>query len=192
MATRSNNCQRCGRPLPMPTQAPASRLDAIRVVILAVAVFTLSLVVVVRYREELDKVNWSLVVILGMFLFGGYMLYQWQKDPNDYEVLDLLKNAETGKADLWKHLALFFAGISAWAIVQTIVAKLPATDMLLGVLAIFVGKVAVDGFSKAMERRPPAVDSGTTVINQPQGAPDDAALAAAAKTAALQAAKPKG
>ena len=138
--------------------SPAKRrgvnLDGLRVATLAVAVFVLSVVVVVRFGDQLEKVNWALVALVAMLIGAGYLSYRWNASQNGYDVVDLFVNHETGRADLWKHFAIAGFGVSVWAIVQSVLAKQPVTELLLGLFGILVGKVALDGVSKAIERRP--------------------------------------
>jgi len=156
---------------PAQRRVACANLDAIRVATLAVAVFVLSLVVVVQYADQLDRVNWPLVCLLAMLILGGYSVYRWNATSNRYNVLDLLVDHDSGRANIWKHFALAGFALSVWVIVQAVLAKQPVGEMLLGVLGIFVGKVALDGFSRAMERRPAAPESPNIgVLNQSQAA----------------------
>jgi hypothetical protein len=106
-----------------------------------------------------------------LLCFGAYMLYRWNSgDGNNYNVMDVVTTE--GKADLYKHLIVFFGGLSAWVIIKTTLAKQPVETMLLGVLGIFVGKVAIDGIAKAWQGKgSPAtqVDVHTNVNTEPKG-----------------------
>lgn len=158
----------------------ASKATAVRLVLEAVGVLLLAILIVVKFEDRISAVNWrlvSLVCIAAAALFG---LYRWQmRDDNDYDVIDMLM--KDGKADLSALLIVVFAVLSVWVVVQQALAKALSTELLLGILGIFVGGKAVDGFSDAMRKRPPPpppVDQSVNLLAgatvQPSGSPPPA------------------
>jgi TctA family transporter len=139
-----------------------AKATAVRLIVEAVAVLVVVVVVVAKYEAEISAINWrlvSLVCVVAVALFG---VYRWQiREDNTYDVLQML--TKDGRADLSAHLIVVFAGLSVWVVVQQALAKQPVTDLLLGILGIFVGGKALGGFSDAMQNRPPAIDQSRDV-----------------------------
>ena len=135
--------------------------------------FVLIVLAVDRYETKLEKINWPLVSLICVFVFGGVTLYRWNSDLARYNLIDMVMNAKTGKADPYRHLLFLFAGIAAWAIVQVVLAKSwdTLTPLLTLVLGFFVAKPTVDGIADAWASRPAstAPDGGNSqqIINAP-------------------------
>lgn len=140
-----------------------SKFAAIKLTVEAVGVLVLAIIGVIMFESEIMAVNWrlvSLICIVAAALFG---VYRWQMhSDNEYDVMDMLTNKD-GRADLPAHLIVVFAGLSIWVVVQQALAKQPVTELLLGILAIFVGGKALGGFSDAMQKRAPPVDQSQNV-----------------------------
>lgn len=133
-----------------------------RLLVLAGAVLLLAIVVVIRYEDALNKINWALVAILSGFACVTWALYSWQSRPtNTYDVSDLFMT--NAKADLWKHMVLLFGAISAWVLVQQALANTLTTEMLSIILGIFVGKEAVGTIAVAIATRPPALAAPSVI-----------------------------
>src|SRR6185312_8282153 len=149
------------------------RWAAIGSALLILSTFVLIVYVVDRFEVQLTKINWPLVSLICVFVFGGVTLYRWNADLQRYNLIDMVMNAKTGKADPYRHLLFLFAGIAAWAIVQVVLAKSwgTLTSLLPTVLGIFVAKPAVDGIADAWASRPASTagDGGNLqqVINAP-------------------------
>ncbi len=111
-----------------------------------------------------------------MVAAAAFGIYRWQtREDNDYDVLQMLTGRD-GRADLSAHLIVVFAGLSVWVVVQQALSKQPVTELLLGILGIFVGGKALGGFSDAMKNRPPQAPAsdinvmpGATVIPKDTG-----------------------
>lgn len=133
--------------------------------LIAIAVMCAAALISVRYATLIEKVDWSLVTIVSLLCYGGYMLYRWNSGEANYNVIDIITT--DGKADLYKHLIVFFAGVAAWAIIKAVLAKMPVETLLLGVLGIFVGNVAVGGIAKAWQAKgaSPAPPANINVAN---------------------------
>lgn len=140
----------------------ASKATAIRLTVEAVGVVLLAVLIVAKFEDRIAAVNWrlvSLVCVAAAALFG---IYRWQmREDNKYDVMEMLM--KDGRADLSAHLIVVFAGLSIWVVVQQALAKQPVTELLLGILAIFVGGKVVSGFSEAMQKRPPPVDQSRDI-----------------------------
>ncbi len=156
----------------------------LRIGILGVAVFILSIVVVVNFGAQLEKINWRLVSIICIVAAVFFVLYRWNEAPkskNTYDVQDLVMS--NGAADLWKHLILFFAGLSAWVIIQKVLTspKEDITALLTIVLGVFVSKEILGAFAEAMKSRPAATAGPSQDIHITAAAeqPKDAAPGAA-------------
>ncbi len=136
------------------------QLAGVRLVVEAVAVLAVAIFAVAKFEAEIEAVNWrlmSLVCVVAAAVFG---IYRWQtREDNQYDVLQML-TARDGRADLSAHLIVVFAGLSVWVVVQQALSKQPVTELLLGILGIFVGGKALGGFSDAMKNRPPQQASG--------------------------------
>jgi hypothetical protein len=138
-------------------QAIGEMLDAARVATLFVVGFTLSLVVVVQYQDALYKINWALVALIFLVSGGSFMVYRFNmRRGNTYDVLDLFMT--NGIADIGKHMILFFAGLSAWVIVQKMLLdpKGDITGLVTIVLGTFVAKEVLGRFADAIRDRPAA------------------------------------
>lgn len=124
-------------------------------IVAGVATLALIILVVDRYGADLTRTNWALVSLLCALVFVATVIYRWNEIAPGYEVMDLLMNPQTGKADPYRHLMFFFAGLTAWAIVQVVLAKewTTLTPLLLGALGFFVAKPTLDGFANALGRR---------------------------------------
>ncbi len=154
----------------------ARQLAGVRLVVEAVAVLALAIVAVAKFESEIESVNWRLVSLVCVVAAAVFGIYRWQtREDNDYDVLQMLTGRD-GRADLSAHLIVVFAGLSVWVVVQQALAKQPVTELLLGILGIFVGGKALGGFSDAMKNRPPAqpgadinVMPGATVIPKDTG-----------------------
>lgn len=165
----------------MPWFERAGSLNAIRVMTLAVVGFTLSIIVVVNYGDSLYQINWALVALVFLFGAGSTAIYRWNTRPNNtYDVMDLITTQ--GIADLGKHMVLFFAGLSAWVIIQKVLGdpKGDITALLTIVLGTFVAKEVLNRFADALQNRPAAVVPPSGDVNILQGAKVGAELAAGA------------
>jgi len=141
---------------------------------LAIAsIFVLIVLAVDKYEAELEKINWPLVSLISVFVFGALTIYRWNADLPRYNLIELVMNPKTGKADPYRHLLFLFAGLTVWAIVQVVLNKQwgSLTALLLPSLGFFVAKPTVDGFADAWASRPAkAADSAGNlqqVINAP-------------------------
>lgn len=153
-----------------------SKLAAVKLTVEAFGVLVLAVIAVAMFEKEIAAVNWrlvSLVCIAAAALFG---IYRWQmREDNTYDVMEMLM--KDGRADLSAHLIVVFAGLSVWVVVQQALAKQLSTELLLGILGIFVGGKVLGGFSDAMQKRGPPVDQSRDInvlpgaIVQPQTPP---------------------
>jgi uncharacterized membrane-anchored protein len=134
------------------------KFTGVRLMMLAIALFLVAIVVVEHYDKALKNTDlgWlaGLFSLIAAAVFFGFMIYQLNSGKNTYDAVDLVTDPLTGKADLWKHMVIVFAALAVWTIVQQALAKVDVTNMLLGVLGIFVGKEAFRGFSDAINRQP--------------------------------------
>lgn len=139
-----------------------AKWTAVRLTVEAVGVLLFAIVVVMYYEERIMAVNWRLVFLVCGFAAGIFAFYRWQsRTDNTYDALDMFM--KDGRADIQAHLIVVFAGLAIWVIVQQALAKAPVTELVLGVLGIFVGGKALGGFSEAMKSRPPAVDQSRDI-----------------------------
>jgi len=136
--------------------------------------FVLIVLLVDHFEAKLEKINWPLVSLVCVFVFGGLIVYRWNADITKYNFIDMVMNQKTGKADPYRHLLFLFAGIAAWAIVQVVLAKSwdTLTPLLTLVLGFFVAKPTVDGIADAWASRPASTPSDGAgnlqqVINAP-------------------------
>jgi TctA family transporter len=151
-----------------------ARFAAIWTALAIFATFVLIILGVDRYEAKLAKINWPLVSLICVFVFGGVALYRWNSDITRYNLIDMVMNQKTGKADPYKHLLFLFAGIAAWAIVQVVLAESwdTLTPLLTLVLGFFVLKPTVDNMSDAYASRPaPTPSDGAGNLQQVINAP---------------------
>lgn len=130
--------------------------------------FGLIVFAVDQYEAQLTKINWPLVSLLSVFVFGGVAIYRWNSHEQSYNVLSLVM--KNGQPDPYRHLLFFFAGLTAWAIVQMVLDKQwqYLAAVLLPSLGYFVLKPTVDGMSDAFARRPAAAEpTGNVQVNAP-------------------------
>lgn len=123
-----------------------------------------------HYEKELERINWALVSLLSLLVFGAIAVYRWNDQLADYNVIQLFLNPVTKQPDPYRHLMWAFAGLTFWAIVQVVLEKQWAilTTLLLGALGFFVAKPAIDGLSDAIGRRPVSQDQPANLnINAP-------------------------
>lgn len=141
----------------------SAKVVAVRLTVEAVGVLLLAVLLVVKFEDQIAAVNWRLVSLVCVAAAAVYGIYRWQMRASiDYDVIQML--TKDGRADLSAHLIVVFAGLSIWVVVQQALAKQPVTELLLGILAIFVGGKALGGFSDAMKNRPPPVDQSVNVL----------------------------
>lgn len=143
------------------------RWSGIRAATLAVIVLGIAVYASLVHADKLARINWWLVALLCGVSVVVFVLYRWNAAPareTSYDVADLFMS--NGRADLWKHMVLLFATISAWVIVQQALAKTLSTEMLSIVLGIFVGKEAVGQIAVAWATKPTAPPaSGDQTVN---------------------------
>lgn len=135
---------------------------AIRLTTEAVAVLAVSIYVVVRYGAQIEAVNWIAVSAICLIAVGIFAMYRMQVHETTYDVMDMLM--KDGKADLNAHFQIASFVLATWIVVQQAIAKAPVTELMLGILGIFVLKSTARGFSDAMWRRGPPLDSHDTII----------------------------
>ena len=133
---------------------------------------TLALIIVGvdRFEAQLTKINWPLVSLMSLFVFGGFMIYRWNDELARYNLIDLVMNPVTGKPDPYRHLLFLMSGLGAWACIQVVLAKQwdVLTPLLTLLIGAFVAKPTLDGFSDAIARRPPAEKPvGPVQVNAP-------------------------
>lgn len=160
-----------------------TKWEAIRLAIYALAVLVLATLGVMRYGAMLASINWPLVAIICLIALGGYMMYRWNtRDNNAFDVLDLITTDD--RADPTKLAMVFFAGVSAWVIIQKVLNDPHGdiTALLTIVLGTFVAKGSVDRIADAIANRPaaPSQDTNLSVLQGAQIAPAAPAPAEAA------------
>lgn len=135
---------------------------AMRLAVLAVAVFIAAVVVAIHFEKQFGLINWRIVALLCGAAFFVYAVYSWQsRKDNTYDVVDMVMS--NGRADLGKHLIVLSFALSVWVTVATALRGQDVTALLLGVLSVFVLKEILGGFSNAMKDRPPPVDQSQNV-----------------------------
>lgn len=93
------------------------------------------------------------LVLAASLLFFILIIYRWHTSKNSFSVVDLFINWQTGKADLFKTIVLFFTLLSGWVVViYANDEKKDVTPLLLGVLGIFitqfVAKSGIDAYKE--------------------------------------------
>lgn len=156
-------------------------------VIAGLMTLVLIVFVVDRFEAQLVKINWPLVSLISIFVFGGMLVYRWNDQLARYNVIELVMNPKTGKPDPYRHLLFLMSGLGAWACIQVVLNKQwdVVTPLLTLLIGAFVAKPALDGFSDAIASRPAAPEpSGNTQINAPNA--DTVNLRAAPAEAATE------
>src|SRR5690242_20187159 len=107
-----------------PLVSNSSKWRAGAVALAAIMTFVLIVIAVDRYEDSLAKINWALVSIMCGFAVAAVAVYRWNRwGPKGYNLVDLVRNPKTNRADPYRHLLFVFAGIGAWAVVQVVLAK---------------------------------------------------------------------
>jgi hypothetical protein len=168
--------------VPLRGAVMSEKYAGLRVGILGLAVFVLAVVAVIHFGAQLEKINWQLVSFICVAAVVLFVLYRWNdlpKNKSTYDVQDLFMT--DGHADLWKHLIMFFAGLSAWTIIQKVITdpKGDITALLTIVLGVFVSKEILGAFADAMKSRPVATPAASQDIHI-TAAPEASKPAAAA------------
>lgn len=151
-----------------------AKWTAIRLTVEALGVLLLTIYIVSQYEERILAVNWRMVSLACVGVAAIFAIYRWQmKGDNTYDVMDMLM--KDGKADLYAHITVASFVLAVWLVVQQALAKAPITELMLGVLGIFVAGKAATGFSDAMKQRP-ATPSGDVNILAGANVSPEAAL----------------
>ncbi len=139
-----------------------TRLTAIRMTIEAIGVVLVAIFIVMNYEAQIEAVNWRMVSFICVGALAIFGMYRWQmRADNTYDVMDMLM--KDGRADLYAHITVASFGLAVWLVVQQALAKQPITELMLGVLGIFVAGKAAGGFSDAMKQRGPPIDQSRDV-----------------------------
>jgi hypothetical protein len=95
-------------------------------------------------------IKWLNVALIAGICYFGWLVYKFHtRSDNCFDVLDLLVNDQTRKADFSKISIIVFAALSVWTVVTLVQRDKPVTDLLLGVLGVFVvGRVASNIWGK--------------------------------------------
>ncbi len=139
-----------------------ARLAAIRITVEALGVLVLAIVAVAMFEPQIAAVNWRLVSLICVAALAIFGIYRWQMAPrNTYDIIDMLM--KDGKANLYAHITVASFGLAVWLVVQQALAKQPVTELMLGILGIFVAGKAAGGFSDALQNRPAPVDQSRDI-----------------------------
>lgn len=152
-----------------------AKWTAIRLTVEAVGVLLIAVFLVARYEGQITAINWRLVSLVCVGAAAVFGIYRWQmREDNAYDVMDML--TKNGRADLYAHLTIASFVLAVWVVIQQALAKQPVTELLLGVLGIFVVGKAAGGFSDALQNRPvvPSHDVNILPDAQIQAAPAEA------------------
>jgi hypothetical protein len=140
------------------------RATAVRLTVEAVGVMLLAVLLVAKYESTITAINWRLVSLVCVGAACAFALYRWQsREDNAYDLLDLVMR--NGKADLYAHIQIAAFGLAAWVIIQQALVKQPVTELVLGVLGIFVAGRAAGNVADAIGKRPAAVDNSQQQVN---------------------------
>lgn len=139
-----------------------AKLAAIKLTVEAIGVLVLAIIGVAMFEKEIAAVNWRLVSLVCVAALAIFGIYRWQmRQDNDYDVLEMLM--KDGKADLYAHITVASFALAVWLVVQQALAKQQITELMLGVLGIFVAGKAAGGFSDALQKRPAPTDQSRDI-----------------------------
>lgn len=101
------------------------------------------------------QLTWSTFLFTVLFVVLIFFLWKMQSDKgNTYDLRDLLLDERTRRASLTNHTLLGMAIMAVWVVVTLVNRDKEVTELVLGVLGIFVlGKVAKRGLDAFDDRR---------------------------------------
>jgi len=99
--------------------------------------------------------TWTNAALGAACIYIAVMLTMWQMDRrNRFDVRDYFLDHGTNRASLYNLITIAMAVLAVWVVVKTTLANKDVTELVLGVLGIFViGKEARRGIDAWRDRR---------------------------------------